>query len=104
MVTKQAFQHKRPTSNVYVARKNTLSYYREQPIQDFSDNPPQLCKITEKASPCQQECSDLSFLSSEAFPGPPIVSNMLLVSLQAEMQPAGIGIYGRTARPRPTTL
>lgn len=102
-MTKQAFQHKQPTSDVYVAMENTLSYHRVQPIQDFSDNPPQLCKITEKVSPCQQECSDLSFLSSEAFPGPPIVSNILPVSLQAEMQPAGIGIYGRTPRPRPTT-
>lgn len=82
IITKHAFQHKVPTRNFRVAMGNTPSHPPVHPIQEFSDNPPTALQDQRETSPCQHECSDLSFLSSGAFPGPPLVSNILLDSLK----------------------
>lgn len=84
-VTKHATQPKRSTWNVCVAMGKTPPSHPVHPIQDFSDNTPTALQDQREASPCQHECSDLSFLSSGAFPEPLLVSNILPDSLQAEM-------------------
>lgn len=56
-------------SPTHTEHSSILPHHTSHAYQDFSDNPPQLCKIRNKEPPCRDQLSELSYLSSGAFPG-----------------------------------